>query len=73
MFKVIGIVVVISAIAFGAAHSTGHLRFSGDVDVTEKGLALVDEGIDGAQNLTNKGFEVLRSEKTAQAQAQPKK
>lgn len=63
MFKAIGIVVVIGVIALGVAHFTGHLNLSGDVNVTKKGHTLMDEGLDGAQNLTNKGFNALRSEK----------
>ena len=63
MFKAIGVVAVIGCIALGVAHFTGHLKLSGNAEVTKKGHALVDEGLDGAQDLTNKGFEALRSEK----------
>jgi len=63
MFKTIGIVAVLAIIGLGVAHFTGHLALTGSADVTDKGHALVDDGIDGAQGLANKGFDAIRSEK----------
>lgn len=63
MFRVIGVIAVVGFVGFGVAHYTGHLKLSGDVDVTQKGHSLMEEGIDGAQSLTNKGFDALRTQK----------
>ena len=60
MFKVIGIIVVIAAVCLGVAHFTGHLNFSSDLEVTSKGEALMEKGIDEGQDLTNKGWDALR-------------
>lgn len=73
MFRIIGVLSVVAAVALGVAHFTGHVNLSGDAEVTEKGSALLDQGVEetqkltnrgleGLQGLTNKGFDAMRNE-----------
>lgn len=71
MFRIIGVISALSVFGFGAMHYTGHLKLSGDAEITEKGAKVYDagleetrvltsKGLDGAKSLTNRGFDALR-------------